>query len=50
MTDVLQDEMRITEAQNNYLTAHYNYQLSNLNLLKLTRQLDKLVPSLYDEH
>ena len=50
MTDVLQDEMRITEAQNNYLTAHYNYQLSNLNLLKLTRQLDKRVPSHYDEH
>lgn len=43
MTDVLQDEMRITEAQNNYITAHYNYQVANLTLLKLTGQLDKLM-------
>lgn len=42
MTDVLQDEMRVSEAQNNYLTAHYNCQVSNLTLLKLTGQLDKL--------
>lgn len=42
MTDVLQDEMRVSEAQNNYLTAHYNYQVSNLTLLKLTGQLDKI--------
>ena len=43
MTDVLQDEMRVSEAQNNYLTAHYNYQIANLTLLKLTKQLDKLI-------
>ena len=42
MTDVLQDEMRVSEAQNNYLTAHYNFQVANLTLLKLTKQLDKL--------
>ena len=43
MTEVLQDEMRVSEAQNNYLTAHYNYQIANLTLLKLTKQLDKLI-------
>ena len=37
MTEVLSD------AQNNYLTAHFNYQVSNLTLLKLTGQLDKLI-------
>ncbi|MGN0068107.1 MAG: TolC family protein [Prevotella sp.] len=42
MTEVLQDEMSMSEAQNNYLTAHYNYQISRLSLLKLTGQLDKL--------
>ena len=43
MTEVLQDEMSMSDAQNNYLTAHYNYQVSNLTLLKLTGQLDKLL-------
>ena len=43
MVEVLQDEMRVSQAQNNYLTAHYNYQVANLNLLKLTKQLDTLV-------
>ena len=43
MTEVLQDEMRVSEAQNNYLTAHYNYQIANLSLLKLTKQLENLV-------
>lgn len=42
MTEVLQDEMRMSEAQNNYLSAHYNYQVANLILLKLTGQLDRL--------
>ena len=36
MTEVLQDEMRMTEAQNNYISAHYSYRLNNLTLLKLT--------------
>ena len=43
MTEVLQDEMSMSDAQNNYLTAHFNYQVSNLTLLKLTGQLEKLV-------
>lgn len=42
MTEVLQDEMSMSDAQNNYLTAHFNYQVSNLTLLKLTGQLERL--------
>lgn len=42
MTEVLQDEMRMSEAQNNYINAHYNYQVTNLSLLKLTGQLEIL--------
>lgn len=42
MTEVLQDEMRMSEAQNNYINAHYNYQVANLSLLKLTGQLETL--------
>lgn len=43
MTEVLQDEMRMSEAQNNYITAHYNYRIVNLTLLKLTGKLDQLM-------
>ena len=43
MTEVLQDEMSMSDAQNNYLTAHFNYQVSNLTILKLTGQLDRLM-------
>ena len=42
MTEVLQDEMRMSEAQNNFINAHYNYQVTNLSLLKLTGQLETL--------
>lgn len=42
MAEVLQDEMRMSEAQNNYINAHYNYQVTNLSLLKLTGQLETL--------
>ena len=28
MTEVLQDEMRMSEAQNNYISAHYNYRIT----------------------
>ena len=42
MTEVLQDEMRMSEAQTNYINAHYNYQVTNLSLLKLTGQLETL--------
>lgn len=43
MSEVLQDEMRMSEAQNNYITAHYNYQVANLTLLKLSGQLNSLI-------
>ena len=47
MTEVLQDEMRMSEAQNNYISAHYNYRITNLTLLKLTGQLETLSPSIH---
>ena len=43
MTEVLQDEMRMSEAQNNYISAHYNYRITRLTLMKLSGQLDSLV-------
>ena len=43
MTEVLQDEMRMSEAQNNYVNAHYNYRMTNLSLLKLTGNLETLL-------
>ena len=43
MTEVLQDEMSMSEAQNNYVTAHYDYRITNLTLLKLTGKLDLLL-------
>lgn len=43
MTEVLQDEMRMSEAQNNYINAHYNYRVANLLLLKLTGQMETLM-------
>jgi len=43
MSDLLQDEMRMSDAQNNYLNAYYNCKISELNLLKLTKQLDSLI-------
>ena len=43
MVEVLQDEMSMSEAQNNYLTAHYNYEVSNLAVLKLTGTLGTLM-------
>lgn len=43
MTEVLQDEMRMSEAQNNYISARYNYRVTNLMLLKLTGQIESLV-------
>lgn len=43
MTEVLQDEMQMTEAQNNYVTAHYNYRVTNLTVLKLTGKIETLM-------
>jgi len=34
--------MRMTEAQNGYISALYKYLASELSLLKLTGQLDRL--------
>lgn len=42
MTDVLTDQMNMSQAQNAYLTAHYNYQVANLQLMKLTGRIDSL--------
>ena len=42
MTEVLQDEMSMSEAQNNYVTAHYDYRITNLTLLKLSGRLGTL--------
>lgn len=42
MTELLQDEMRMSEAQNMYVSAHYSYRMANLTLLKLTGRLDRL--------
>lgn len=42
MSDLLQDEMRMSDAQNNYLDAYYNCKVSELKLLKLTKQLEYL--------
>ena len=42
MSTLLQDEMRMTEAQNSYVTTLYNFLLSELKLLKLTNQLETL--------
>ena len=39
MTTVLQDEMSISEAMNNYLTAQYNYMIANLTMKKLTGKM-----------
>ena len=43
MTEVLQDEMSMSSAQNNYISAHYNYRVTNLTLLKLTGQIESLL-------
>ena len=40
MTEVLQDEMRVSEAQNNYINASFSYRLANLTLLRLTGKLE----------
>ena len=33
----------MSEAQNNYVNAHYNYRMTNLSLLKLTGNLETLL-------
>lgn len=46
MTEVLQDEMRMTEAQNHYLTAFLNYRLSSLTIMKLTGATDRMISTI----
>ena len=43
MVEVLTDQMSMSDAQNNYLTSHYNYLVSNLQLLKYTGKLNTLL-------
>ena len=43
MTDVLQDEMQLSSAQNNYLSASYSYKVARLSILKYTGQLGTLL-------
>lgn len=42
MTELLQDEISMSNAQNNYVNAHYAYKVSELSLLKLGHRLDSL--------
>ena len=35
------------EAQSNYISAHYNYRITNQTSLKLTGQLETLSPSIH---
>ena len=42
MTALLQDELSMSNAMNNYLNAYHNYKLSELKLLKLSKQLPLL--------
>jgi len=42
MTSLLQDELSMSNAMNNYLNAYHNYKLSELKLLKLSKQLHLL--------
>ena len=35
MTELLQDEMRLTDAQNNFINAHYSCRITELQLLPL---------------
>lgn len=42
MTELLQDEISMSSAQNNYVNAHYSYKVSELSLLKLGHKLDSL--------
>ena len=42
MTDLLQDEINISNAQNNCINAFYNYKLAELTLLRLSGRLNEL--------
>ncbi len=42
MTALLQDELNMSNAMNNYINAYHSYKLSELKLLKLSKQLSLL--------
>lgn len=42
MTELLQDELRMNEALNNYISSVYNYKMSELTLLRLSDRLTEL--------
>jgi outer membrane protein TolC len=43
MTELLQDELRVSEAQSNYISSLFQYMAAELRVLKLTGQLDQLM-------
>ena len=43
MTELLQDEMRLREAQGNLVTAHYQFNKSQVDLLRLSGNLDTII-------
>lgn len=43
MVEVLTDQMSMSDAQNSYLTSHYEYMVSNLQILKYTGKLETLL-------
>ena len=43
MVEVLTDQMSMSDAQNSYITSHYEYMVSNLQILKYTGKLETLL-------
>ena len=43
MTELLQDEMRLREAQGNIVSAHYQFNKSQVDLLRLSGNLDEFI-------
>lgn len=43
MTELLQDEMRLREAQGNLVSAHYQFNKSQVDLLRLSGNLDEII-------
>lgn len=43
MTELLQDEMRLREAQGNLVSAHYQFNKSQVDLLRLSGNLDEFI-------
>lgn len=43
MTELLQDDIRLREAQGNFVNAHYNFNKSQVDLLRLSGNLDAYI-------